>query len=118
MRANVQEPDLRRERWASGQRTAKPISIKGAERKFGGCAQKAVELTSGDPLQVAAKRLGMERFTLNSAAEVSSGRSRSCSRQRLVRHSKPKGGATDRPSRERRSKAQTVLREEDKESDE
>jgi len=27
---------------------AKPISIKGAERKFGGCAQKAVELTSGD----------------------------------------------------------------------
>jgi hypothetical protein len=29
-----------------------------------------------------------------------------------------KGGATDRPNRERRLKAQTVLREEDKESDE
>jgi len=37
---------------------------------------------------------------------------------RLVRHSKLKGGATDRLSRERRSKAQTVLRKEDKESDE
>jgi len=35
---------------------AKPISIKDAERKFGGCAQKAVELTSGDPLQVAETR--------------------------------------------------------------
>ena len=27
---------------------AKPISIKGAECKSGGCARKAVELTSGD----------------------------------------------------------------------
>ncbi len=26
----------------------KPISIKGAERKSGGCVRKAVELTSGD----------------------------------------------------------------------
>jgi len=60
---------------------AKPISIKGAKRKFGGCAQKAVELTSGDPLQVAETRLGVKRFILNSAAEVSSGRSRSCSRR-------------------------------------
>ena len=50
---------------------AKPISIKGAERKFGGGAQKAVELTSGDPLQVAETRLGVERSILNSAAEVS-----------------------------------------------
>jgi hypothetical protein len=56
---------------------AKPISIKGAKRKFGGCAQKAVELTSGDPLQVAETRLGVERSILNSAAEVSSGQSRS-----------------------------------------
>jgi hypothetical protein len=39
---------------------AKPISIKDAKRKFGGCAQKAVELTSGDPLQVAETRLGDE----------------------------------------------------------
>lgn len=60
---------------------AKPISIKDAERKFGGCAQKAVELTSGDPLQVGETRLGMERFILKSGAEVSSGQSRLCSRQ-------------------------------------
>jgi len=39
---------------------AKPISIKDARRKFGGCAQKAVELTSGDPMQVAETRLGRE----------------------------------------------------------
>jgi len=35
-------------RRASGQLTAKPISIKDAGCKFGGCARKAVELTSGD----------------------------------------------------------------------
>ena len=33
---------------ASGQMTAKPISIKGTGCKFGGCVRKAVELTSGD----------------------------------------------------------------------
>jgi len=43
-RANVQEPDLRRERRASGPMIAKPISIKDAKRKSGGCAWKAVEL--------------------------------------------------------------------------
>jgi hypothetical protein len=30
---------------------AKPISIKGTGGKSGGCARKAVDLTSGDPLQ-------------------------------------------------------------------
>ena len=35
-------------RRASRQVTAKPISIKGAGCKFGGCVRKAVELTSGD----------------------------------------------------------------------
>jgi hypothetical protein len=60
---------------------AKPISIKGTGGKSGGCARKAVDLTSGDPLQVAETRLGMKRFILKSAAEVSSGRIRSCSRQ-------------------------------------
>jgi hypothetical protein len=34
-------------RWASGHMTAKPISIKGAGCKSGGCVPKAVELTSG-----------------------------------------------------------------------
>ena len=38
----------RRERWTSEPVTAKSISIKGAERRSGGCASKAVELTSGD----------------------------------------------------------------------
>ena len=35
-------------RRASWQTTTKPISIKDAGCKFGGCAPKAVELTSGD----------------------------------------------------------------------
>ena len=61
----------------------KPISIKGTGGKSGGCAGKAVDLTSGDPLQVADTRLGMERSMLNSAAEVSSGRTRSCSREAI-----------------------------------
>jgi len=38
---------------ASGPMTAKPISIKGTGCKSGGCARKAVELTSGDLLCVA-----------------------------------------------------------------
>src|SRR5437764_348942 len=46
-RADEQKPDKRREGWTSWQLAAKSISIKGAERKSGGCALKAVELTSG-----------------------------------------------------------------------
>jgi hypothetical protein len=48
MRADEQKPDMSRERRTSSLGTAKSISIKGAERRFGGCAWKAVELTSGD----------------------------------------------------------------------
>ena len=44
-------------RRASWQLTAKPISIKDAGCKFGGCALKAVELTSGDLLRVVKSRL-------------------------------------------------------------
>ena len=44
-------------RRASWQMTAKPISIKGAGCKSGGCALKAVELTSGELLLVAESRL-------------------------------------------------------------
>ena len=40
-------------RRASWQLTAKPISIKDADGKFGGRVPKAVELTSGDLLHVA-----------------------------------------------------------------
>src|SRR6266849_4309287 len=46
-RADEQKPDKKRERWTSRHSTAKSISIKGAERKSGGCALTAVELTSG-----------------------------------------------------------------------
>jgi hypothetical protein len=45
---------------ASGQLTAKPISIKGTGCKSGGCALKAAELTSGDLSSVADSRLRME----------------------------------------------------------
>ena len=51
-------------RRASWQLTTKPISIKGAGCKSGGCALKAVELTSGDLLLVAESRLKEERSDL------------------------------------------------------
>src|SRR5277367_3934978 len=47
-RADEQEPARRRERRTSGQRTAKSRSVKGAERKAGGRASKAVGLITGD----------------------------------------------------------------------
>ncbi len=49
---------------ASGQLTAKPISIKGTGCKFGGCVRKAVELTSGDLPFVLESRLRIERSNL------------------------------------------------------
>jgi hypothetical protein len=39
---------------------AKPISIKDAKRKFGGCAWKAVELIAGDLLHVMDSGLRVE----------------------------------------------------------
>jgi hypothetical protein len=54
VRADGQKPDIRRQCRTSGQLTAKSISIKGAKRRFGGCARKAAELTPGDLLCVAA----------------------------------------------------------------
>jgi len=47
-------------RRASWQLTTKPISIKGAGCKSGGCALKAVELTSGELTLVAESRLGRQ----------------------------------------------------------
>jgi hypothetical protein len=44
----------RREHRANWHMAAKPISIKDAKRKSGGCALKAVELTSGGLLLVTA----------------------------------------------------------------
>jgi hypothetical protein len=47
-------------RRASWQLTAKPISIKDAGCKSGGCAPKAVELTSGDLWRVVESRITTE----------------------------------------------------------
>jgi hypothetical protein len=44
--------------------TAKPISTKCTGGKSGGCASKAVELTSGDPPHVAESRLRVEQSIL------------------------------------------------------
>lgn len=69
--------------------TAKSISIKGAERKFGGCAWKAEKLTSGDlstclVFVTEGFARGPDRW-----AEVSRGRSK---RRRFVeRATRPKG---------------------------
>jgi len=54
----------------------KSISIKGAERRFGGCAQKAVELTSGGLGRVRVVRTEEAARLPDHDPEVSSGRSR------------------------------------------
>jgi hypothetical protein len=51
-------------RRTSEQVIAKSISIKGAGCKSGGCAWKAVELTSGDLWHVPESGLRVEQFTL------------------------------------------------------
>jgi hypothetical protein len=51
-------------RRTSGQRIAKSTSIKGAGCKFGGCAWKAVELTSGGLSAVPESGLRVEQSTL------------------------------------------------------
>jgi hypothetical protein len=53
--------------------TAKPISIKGAGCKFGGCARKAVELTSGDLSFVSESRLRIERSVLTGRQKSAEG---------------------------------------------
>ena len=72
MRVDGQKPNIRRERRTSGQRTAKFISIKGANRRFGDCAQKAAELTPGDLFRVASATEAVAR-QLDRGAEVSRG---------------------------------------------
>jgi len=82
---------MRRERWTSGLLTVKSISIKNAERKSGDCAPKAAELTSGD--------LAGSQKSAEGILDLTS--------VRLVRHSRPKGGVTDRRNRKRGAKART-----------
>lgn len=56
--------------------TAKSVSIKGAKRKFGGCAWKGEKLTSGDlPLRPEFETERVVRLP-DRTAEVSKGRSR------------------------------------------
>jgi hypothetical protein len=53
--------------------TAKPISIKGAGCKSGGCVRKAVELTSGDLPFVPESGLRVERSTLTGRQKSAEG---------------------------------------------
>jgi hypothetical protein len=52
---------------------AKPISIKGTGCKSGGCALKAVELTSGDLAFVPESRLRVERSILTGRQKSAEG---------------------------------------------
>jgi hypothetical protein len=58
---------------ASGQMTAKPISIKDTGCKSGGCARKAVELTSGDLPFVLDSGLRVKRFILTGRQKSAEG---------------------------------------------
>ena len=61
-------------RWrASGHMIAKPLSIKGTGCKFGGCARKAVELTSGDLPLVVDSRLRIEQSILTGRQKSAEG---------------------------------------------
>src|SRR5439155_18711120 len=73
MRVDEQKPDMRRQCRTSGQLTAKSVSIKGAKRRSGGCAWKAVELTPGDLSCVRYRTEAVERQS-DRRAEVSRGR--------------------------------------------
>ena len=73
MRADEQEPDLRRQRRTSGQGSAKSISIKDAKRKSGGCAWKAIELTSGGLRRVSETRLRGPQGPLTAAQKSAAG---------------------------------------------
>src|SRR6185312_6931417 len=85
------------QRRTSGQLTAKFISIKGAKRGSGGCAQKAAELTPGGLLRVAGQK-SAEGILGHDAGKASEA-------LRMT-----KGGAMDRPSRKRWPKARTRRR--------
>ena len=73
MRVDGQKPDIRRERRTSGQLTAKSVSIKGAKRRSGGCAPKAIELTPGDLPGVALGRLRRPRGRLTAGQKSAEG---------------------------------------------
>jgi hypothetical protein len=73
VRADGKEPGMRRERGTSEQLIAKSVSIKRAERKPGGCARKAVGLTSGGLRRVPDEGLGESRGFSIAAQESAEG---------------------------------------------
>ena len=99
-RGDEQKPDTRRDAsGASGHVTAKPsLCGWGAFCKSGVYARIASCLTTGDLSGALEARLGVGRPTLNTVEKSANGIV-GMRQVRLVRHSKPKGGATDRPSR-------------------
>ena len=73
MRADGQEPDSRHAASDELAKDGEVQSIKGAACKFGGCALKAVELTSGDLSSVVKSRLRMERSILTGREKSAEG---------------------------------------------
>lgn len=97
---------MRRKCRTSGQNTAKSISIKGAKRKSGDCARKVEELTPGDLLGVH-KGLRLSKGSLTAEQKSAKGIVGQDVGKASEALRKPKGGAMDRPSRERGLKART-----------
>ena len=94
----------------SGHRATKSISIKGTRGKSGRGAVKAVELTSGGLPRVLARGGGTEGFVRGLTAWQKSAEGvvvRDVGEAREALRSR-KAQPTDRPSRERRTKARTV----------
>ena len=81
-------------RRTSGPTIAKSISIKSAGCKSGGCALKAVELTSGGLLHVPGSGLRGEAIHPDRAAEVSSGHTSCASDEGPNGRKRRIGGAT------------------------
>jgi len=106
MRVDEQKPDMRRQCRTSGQLTAKSVSIKGAKRRSGDCAWKAVELTPGD-LSCVCNGLRLSRGSLTAGQKSAEGVVGYDVGKASEALRMPKGGAMDRPSRELWSKAQT-----------
>src|SRR5580700_5298198 len=97
---------------ASGQMTAKPISIKGTGCKFGGCVRKAVELTSGDLPFVRESGLRVERSILTGRQKSAAGvvvRQRMKAQTVLRKEGNGSGEYTARLMDDKRQKNQLVL---------
>jgi len=89
---------------------AKPISIKLTGGKSGGCASKAVELTSGDLRHVTESWLRVKRFTLTVSLKSAEGKLGHAVGEDIEALQCRKAEQQARPSRERWPKARTVPR--------